>query len=387
VAKNQKVVQMPGPELPKKKVVAASQSAIDALPASSGEWKVAGVLGLVVRCGAREKTYRLVRRVAGRLVKVVLGEMSFAEARRQAALKWKELKPRPAGSLAIPTLREALDSYLAEKALSPRTAEDYRYVLEKYMPDLLDKRLDVLALDRAGMRARIASLTKKHGAPTAALTLRVYRAVHNWARKIHPDLGESPTTACATPRVKARDWALSDDELRRMGEAMQRLSPVKRAWWLTALLTGARAGSITNLTWGDIDLERKLVRFRVVKGDRPYAIPLADRLADFLREYRERDWLPNRAGWVFPSPENAERPLWRQVRNAGLPAAHALRHTMRTRLAEAGATPDLARVVLGHALSQDVSQRYITANLLVEAVRPLINSVAERYAEVMRWSA
>ena len=385
MAKNQKVVQMPGRELSKKKVVAASQSAIDALPYGSGEWKVAGVLGLVVRCGAREKTYRLVRRVAGRLVKVVLGELSFAEARRQAALKWKDLKPRPAGSLVVPTLCEALDAYLAEKPLSPRTAEDYRYVLEKYMGDLLDKRLDVLALDRAGMRARIASLTKKHGAATAALALRTYRAVHNWARKIHPDLAESPTTACVTPRVKARDWGLSDEDLRRMGEAMQRLSPVKRAWWMTALLTGARAGSVTNLKWEDIDLERKLVCFRVAKGDRPYAIPLADRLAEYLREYRERDWLPNRAGWLFPSPENPERPLWRQVRNAGLPAAHALRHTMRTRLAEAGATPDLARIVLGHSLSQDVSQRYITASLLVEAVRPLMNAVAERYAEVLGW--
>jgi integrase len=139
------------------------------------------------------------------------------------------------------------------------------------------------------------------------------------------------------------------------------------------------------LKWADVDLEKKVVRFRVVKGNRPYSIPLADRLAEHLREYRERDWLPNRAGWLFPSPENPERPLWAQVRNAGLPAAHALRHTMRTRLAEAGATPDLARIVLGHSLSQDVSQRYITPHLLVEAVRPLVNAVAERYAEVLAW--
>ena len=384
---SQKVVRMPAPERRRKKVVSATQAAIDALPYDSGDWVVRGVPGLVVRCGARTKTFRLLRRIAGKQVKRVLGELSLAEAKRQAMLTWRDLKPRPAGSLAIPTLREALDAYLAEKTLSPRTAEDYRYVLAKYMGDLLDKRLDVLALDRAGMRARIAALAKKHGAATAALVMRTYRAVHNWARKIHPDLAESPTPACATPRVKARDWALSDDELRRMGEAMQRLSPVKRAWWMVALLTGARAGSVTSLKWEDVDLERKVVRFQVVKGDRPYAIPLADRLAEFLREYRERDSLPNRAGWVFPSPENPERPLWRQVRNAGLPAAHALRHSMRTRLAESGATPDLARIALGHSLSQDISERYITASLLVEAVRPLMNAVAERYAEVMRWPA
>ena len=384
MAESQKVVRMPAARKAKK-AVPAKQAAIDSLPYRSGDWVVQGVPGLVVRCGARTKVFRVVRRIGGRQVKRVLGELSLAEARRAAMQVWRDLKPKPAGAAPIPTLREALESYLREKELAPRTAEDYRYTLEKYMPDLLDRRLDVLALDRAWMRARIAALAKQHGAATAALTLRVYRAVHNWARKIHPDLAESPTTACVTPRVRPRDWALADADLRRMGEAMQRLSPVKRAWWLTALLTGARAGSVTSLKWEDVDLDKKVVRFRVVKGDRPYAIPLADRLADHLREYRERDWLPNRAGWLFPSPENPERPLWAQVRNAGLPAAHALRHTMRTRLAEAGATPDLARIVLGHSLSQDVSQRYITAHLLVEAVRPLVNAVAERYAEVLGW--
>ena len=384
MAESQKVVRMPAARKAKK-AVPAKQAAIDSLPYRSGDWVVQGVPGLVVRCGARTKVFRVVRRIGGRQVKRVLGELSLAEARRAAMQVWRDLKPKPAGAAPIPTLREALESYLREKELAPRTAEDYRYTLEKYMPDLLDRRLDVLALDRAWMRARIAALAKQHGAATAALTLRVYRAVHNWARKIHPDLAESPTTACVTPRVRPRDWALADADLRRMGEAMQRLSPVKRAWWMVTLLTGARASSVTSLKWEDIDLEKKMVRFRVVKGDRPYAIPLADRLADHLREYREKDWLPNRSGWVFPSPLNPDRPLYRQVKNRGMPPAHALRHTMRTRLAEAGATPDLARIVLGHSLSQDVSQRYITPHLLVEAVRPLVNPVAERYAEVMGW--
>jgi integrase len=366
-----------------KKVVEADQRAIDALPPSSGEWKVKGVLGLLVWCGATQKSYRLVRRVNKRLVKRTLAARSLAEARREAIRVWKSL--RPPSEEPIPTLEQALTAYLAGKRLAERTRVDYEKFIRRYLAEWLGRRLDALALDRAGFRKRIADIEREHGAATAALLLRIYRAIHNWHRKVLPDLPESPTTACETPRVRPRDWALSDDELRRMGEAMQRLAPVKRAWWLTALLTGARAGSISNLRWDDIDLDKKVILFRVVKGDRPYAIPLADRLADFLREYREKDWLPNRSGWVFPSPLNPDRPLYRQVKNAGLPAPHSMRHTMRTRLAEAGATPDLARIVLGHSLSQDVSQRYITAHLLVEAVRPLLNGVAERYAEVLAW--
>jgi len=381
-----KVIELPKPAAqPQKKVVEPEQRAIDALPPGSGEWKVKGVLGLLVWCGATQKSYRLVRRVNKRLVKKTLAAATLAEARREAMRVWRSLKPRAPGAEPVPTLEQALQAYLAGKRLAEKTRADYERFLRRCMPDWLDRRLDALAADRAGFRRRIAEIERNHGTATAALVLRIYRAIHNWHRKVLPDLPETPTSACDAPRVKPRDWALSDEDLRRMGEAMQRLSPVKRAWWLTALLTGARAGSVTSLKWEDVDLDKKVVRFRVVKGDRPYAIPLADRLAEYLREYRERAWLPNRVGWLFPSPANPEQPLWAQVRNAGLPPAHALRHTMRTRLAEAGATPDLARIVLGHSLSQDVSQRYITPHLLVEAVRPLVNPVAERYAEVMGW--
>lgn len=66
-------------------------------------------------------------------------------------------------------------------------------------------------------------------------------------------------------------------------------------------------------------------------------------------------------------------------------SAQHLRHTMRTGLAELGCSPELAQVALGHTLTQDVSQRYIAGSLLVGAVPPLLNAVAERYAEVLGW--
>ena len=381
-----KVLELPVQNrVPTRKCVEADQKAIDALPPRSGAWKIKGALGLYVWCGAETKSFQLMRRVNKRLVKKTLAARSLAEARREAIRVWKSLKPRPASEEPIPTLGEALQAYLEMRRLSDRTRAEYQKFIRRYLADWLDRKLDALAADRRGFRRRMADIERAHGAATAALVLRIYRAIHNWHRKVIPDLPESPTTACDAPRVKPRDWALSDEELRAWWERVRRLPAIKRAWWLTALLTGARASSISNLKWEDVDMERKIIRFRVVKGDRPYTIPMADRLAAILREYRERDWLPNGAGWVFPSPRNGERPLHGQVKNAGLRPPHSMRHTMRTRLAEAGATPDLARIVLGHSLTQSVSERYITPDLLVEAVRPLVNRVAERYAEVMGW--
>lgn len=375
--------EMPAAEL--KKVVEADQKAIDALPADSGEWKVKGILGLLVWCGRNKRAFRLVRRVNKRLVKKTLRAQSLAEARREAMRVWKTLTPPAPDAQPVPTLQEALEAYISSKSLAARTRDDYAATLRRYLGDWLGRRLDTLAADRAGFRKRMLEVEKKHGRATAALLIRTYRAIHNWHRKVLPDLPESPTVACETPRVKARDWALSDDELRQWWARVRELPAMKRTWYLTALMTGARAGSVTALKWDDVDLERRLIRFRVVKGDRPYVIPLADRLASILAEYREKEWMPNPDGWVFPSPVHKGESLHGRIKTRGVAPPHRLRHSMRTRLAEAGAPPDLARVALGHSLGQNVSERYITASLLTEAVRPYMNAVAENYAEVLSW--
>ncbi len=379
------VIEMPAPAAPAgKKVVEATQTAIDALPPNSGEWKVRGVLGLLVWCGVRTKSFRVVRRVHGRLVKRTLDAESLAQAKREVIRVWADLKPRPAAESA-PTLAEAMEAYVSSKKLAEATRATYCDVIRRYMRDWLSRRLDSLAADRAAFRARLLEVEQKHGAGSAAVLLRTYRAIHNWHRKVLMDLPESPTVACETPRLRPRDWALSDEELVQWWERVQTLVPVKRVWWLTVLLTGARAGSIRALRWNDVAFDRKILHFRVAKGDRPYRVPMADRLAVILSDYYKNEWLPNQAGWVFPSPIEPERPLYKQIKNAGMRPPHSLRHTMRTRLAEVGATPDLARVALGHSLTQDVSQRYITSDQLVEAVRPLINQVAEKYAAIMGW--
>lgn len=43
------------------------------------------------------------------------------------------------------------------------------------------------------------------------------------------------------------------------------------------------------------------------------------------------------------------------------------------------------RVAPGHALTRDISSGNIAAKLLVEAVRPLVNEVAERHARLLGW--
>ncbi len=370
----------------RKPAVAAVQAAIDSLPPASGDWSVEGVPGLYVRVGARTKTFRLQRRIEGRLVVKVLGEMTVAAARREALRVWGKLKPPPVhGTL---TLGQAWERYLDEKPLAEKTVQLYRYNAERYLAAWMGRSLAEIGEDRAGVRTLYQKLVREHGKAAGRQVMQMLSAVYRYFRRVEPELPECPTIAVDVASIKPRDWALSDEELRRWWTAVERLrSPVKRVWWMTALLTGARAGSIIALRWADVDLDRRIIHFRVAKGGRAYSVPMSDRIAGILAGYRARAWLPNEADWVFPSPVRPSEPLWAQVRNdkQGVPPPHRLRHTFRTRLVELGATPDQARLLLGHSLAGDVSRGYITPHLLVESLRPLANAVAERFAAVLGW--
>ena len=161
------------------------------------------------------------------------------------------------------------------------------------------------------------------------------------------------------------------------------LSPIKRMWWLAALFTGARKGSLEAMKWTDVDLEKKTIHFRVTKGNRPYIIPMSNTLAQLLTNYRGCDDVPP-SDWIFPS-NVIEGAHLKDVKNPneGVGPAHRLRHTFRTTLAQIGATTDQARMLMGHSLGGDVSRGYITAPLVVESLRPVTNAVAEVYAGII----
>jgi integrase len=237
--------------------------------------------------------------------------------------------------------------------------------------------------DRQGVRLLCHYLIKQRGKASASQAMRTLSAVYRYARRANPDLPECPTVAVDLPTVKPRDWALSPEDLQAWWDAVQALNPVKRMWWLTCLLTGARRGSIEALRWADIDFEKLTIRFRVTKGDRPYTVPLSDKLNELLTSYRESGEVPP-SEWVFPSSQNPEYHLV-DVRDdkRGVKSAHRLRHTFRTTLAELGATPDQARLLMGHSLGGDVSSGYITSPLLLESLRPVANAVADHYAKIL----
>jgi hypothetical protein len=43
-------------------------------------------------------------------------------------------------------------------------------------------------------------------------------------------------------------------------------------------------------------------------------------------------------------------------------------------------------MLVGHSMGGDVSRDYITAPLIIESLRPIVNAVAEQYVKIARWT-
>lgn len=382
------------------KLVEANQKSIDALPLNSGMWKVKGTPGLYVRARATSKSFMLQRRIGGDLVKVMLGPATMKNAKEAAMRQWGTLASKETQDSAVLTLGAAVDQYIEVKTaagkMAPKTEQIARYNVERYLHHWRDRTLEEIGNNRLGVRQLQQKITKEHGRATSNQCVRLLAAVYRWCREADEKLPEWSKKAAEIHNIKPRDWAYAPDELRAWWHAVVKkggktiakgvstLGPVKKAWWLTALFTGARKGSIEALKWTDLDLDKKVVRFRVTKGDRPYTVPVSDTLAELLRTYRDSDAVPP-SEWIFPSPVIDGGHIANvKNTNEGVGPAHRLRHTFRTTLFEIGASSDQSRMLMGHSMGGDVNRDYVTTSLVTESLRPIANAVAAHYTGILK---
>ena len=384
----------------KTKVIDGNQKSIDALPLNSGTWKIKGIPGLYVRARATSKSFMLQRRIDGDLVRSILGPLTVKAAKEEAAKQWGSLERSAPATDAALTLGTAIEQYIEAKTaagkMAPKTAALARYNAGRYLLAWKKRTLKDVGTNKLAIRQLQQRITSDHGRAASNQTVRLLAAVYRWCRDADDSLPEWSRKAAEIHNIKPRDWAYSPDELcawwhvieeKKKGErrelGVKTLGPIKRMWWLTALFTGARKGSIEALRWADVHLNSKVIRFQVTKGDRPYSIPVSDALAELLTRYQASGDVPP-SEWVFPSPAIEGAHLV-DVKNSneGVGPAHRLRHTFRTTLAQLGAAPDQSRMLMGHSMGGDVSRDYITSSLVVESLRPLANAVAARYIEVL----
>jgi integrase len=193
--------------------------------------------------------------------------------------------------------------------------------------------------------------------------------------------------------------ALSPEEEQRLLEASSnanRRSSMAPVILRLALFTGMRIGEVTSLTWGQVDLNQRVVTVGKAKTESGTGrqIPMNDDLFALLSMHAE--WFIQKFGatcpeyYLFPfgkpSPTDPTRPIttlktvWNSIRKEANVKCriHDLRHTVATKMAEAGVPESTMLDLLGH-MSKAMLRRYSHIRMVAkrEAVKCLSTKKAK----------
>lgn len=173
---------------------------------------------------------------------------------------------------------------------------------------------------------------------------------------------------------------LSKEDFSRLMDSIK--APWFREIVAFAVSTMMRAGEIVNLSWGSIDLQKRVILvensdgFRL-KTTQPRAIPMNDWVYELLSKKTER------SGYVFTLPNGRKATVdclsgrfKKACRAIGLSEKihlHSLRHTGASWLVQDGAPIFAVQRILGHS-SIDVTMRY--AHLVSSELHNVVNKIS-----------
>ena len=195
------------------------------------------------------------------------------------------------------------------------------------------------------------------GAPVSAnRVLAAVRKMFAWA--ITRDIVDaSPCVGVSRPHAeRARDRVLTDDELRGVWLASERLGGPFAALVQLLVLTGQRRGEVAGMRWDELDLDAAKPVWRLsaerCKNRRPHEVPLSRAAASLLEPLpRVGDFvLTARNGTAIAGFSKFKREL-DALLPAGTPAwtLHDVRRSVATGLARLGVALPVIEKLLNHA--------------------------------------
>lgn len=327
-----------------------------------------------------KKTYFVHSRRKGRNLWRVIGDaglLPFTQAREEAlALLACESRtggaiPRAAGGVSFRTLAaEVLARY--RTLWKPGTFHvNSRYCRTYLLPWFGDR--FVGEITRQDVQEWFASL---HRIPAVAdRAIPVLSVIFREAETLgYREEDSNPCKGVKRYRRRGRERFLSNDELRRFGQALDLLEaekPMHVAYFRLLLLTGCRSSEIRSLRWKDYR-EGKLYLRDSKTGPRTVWLSSAAR-GIF-------DALPRTSSWIFPGRNGrtpmAEAPVtWKRLtRNADLHdlCRHDLRHTYASVALAHGENLRTIGMLLGH---NDPASTLKYTNFVESAVRQAAETV------------
>jgi len=200
---------------------------------------------------------------------------------------------------------------------------------------------------------------------------------------------ENPVAEIARPKVRNnRTRFLTKEEAQKLLDIAQKSRNKNLYPYLLVMMhTGMRPSEAAGLTWGDVDLDARLVKLQITKTDMRY-VPLTEMAENVLRSIR-----PVNAGkdvYVFLPPSSLKSkqildvPCHHFKRSFGTARAkagledvhlHDLRHTAASHLIMAGVDIRTLAEILGHKTMQMVHRYTHLLNAHKLKAVDLINSL------------
>jgi integrase len=228
-------------------------------------------------------------------------------------------------------------------------------------------RRDVELFTEARLKGTIGK--RKVSPATVRKELSIMRAVFNFmVKKVEPKEIRMKTHELSyiplPPKPEARNRVLSAYELDLVRSECapvehERMSRVSRYLWLL-METGARSSALRQLKWDQVDLDAGLIRLnpwgRNQTTKRRPTIPISDDLLPILTRAKSEatnEWVMDHAGQIRKSMERfCERNKLDKV------TAHTFRHTLATRMAQAGVSMPEIAAMLGDSMAT-VEKNYL----------------------------
>ncbi len=273
----------------------------------------------------------------------------------------------------------------------PRTAEQYRRQLERLVvPAFGSVAVDRVSRDDVEALHLRMQRTPYEANRVLAVLSKMFGMAEVWGLR---PMQTNPVYRIERYRERPRDRFLSDEELTRLGNALDEAGRTRTAGEgaIAAIrllaLTGCRASEVLTLRWCDVDLDAGLFRLPDAKAG-ARNVPLGAPAVVLLRtlpRLGERVVSGRKVGspLTLPSLEKT----WKRIRtSAHLENAriHDLRHTVGTFAGQAGLNAFAVRDILGHR-TLSMTGRYVSQDS--SPLRAGADQVAGRVAAALAGDA
>jgi integrase len=321
---------------------------------------------------AGTRSYFVMVRIHEKLARLTIGKakvsddapgLSLKEAREKAG-EWAELAargidPRQQKAEAekeearrrADTVDEVAALFIERYAkLKNRSWKDIDRILRTYMVSAWTGR-PITDIKRRDVVAMLDSIVDR-GTPTMANRVLAHvRKMFNWCIE-RGIIESSPMVGIKAPgREVSRDRVLSDHELKAVWIASETLEPPFSAFVRLLILTAQRRDEVANMTWDEIDLEKRMwtIPKERAKNGLAHEVPLSRMAFEIL------DNLPRFGPFVLTStgktPISGFSKAKTNVDRLSEVTSwtyHDLRRTATTGMAQLGVPPHIADKILNH---------------------------------------